>query len=361
VHNRRASWLKYCTISYFLLIIASLSGCAGEQVIPPQPLVPPVEATPTQVAPPAQALLPPGESPKYTSFVAVTVKEGDTLSSLASQYLNDASKGWMIAEFNEVSVITPGEKLIIPLKYFERGGLTVKGHQTVPVLTYHKFSESKTDKMTVTASNFEEQMKFLKDNGYHVITLNQLFDFLDFKIQIPKKSVVIAIDDGWRSTYDIAFPILKKYGYPATLFVYTALITGSKVTLNWDLINEMAGQGVDLQCHTRTHRKLTAPASNESFKEYFEAIEKELFDAAKTIKMRTNREVQYLSYPFGDINHLGVAMLKKQGYRGGVTATRAGNAFFVNNYRVNRSMIFGEYNLQQFEKNLVTFTEEPLK
>lgn len=344
-----------------MIIIAFLSGCAGEQVIPPPPLVPPVEATPTQVAPPAQTLVPPGESPQYTSFAVVTVKDRDTLSSLASQYLNDASKGWMIAEFNEVSEVTPGQKLIIPLKYFERGGLTVKGHQTVPILAYHKFSESKADKMTVTASAFEEQMKFLKDKGYHVITLNQLFDFLDFKIQIPKKSVVITIDDGWRSTYDIAFPILKRYGYPATLFIYTTLISGNKLTLNWDLINEMAGQGIDLQCHTRTHRNLNAPVSKESFKEYFEAIEKELLDAAKAIKMRTNREVQYLSYPFGNINHLGIALLKKQGYRGGVTVTRAGNAFFVNNYRVNRSMIFGEYTLQQFEKNLVIFTEESLK
>ena len=352
MRNRSANWLKLRCAVYYFIIIAFLSGCAGEQVIPPPPIVPPV-AKPTPE--------PSVEAPQYTSFVAVTVKEGDTLSSLASQYQNDASKGWMISEFNEVSVITPGQKLIIPLKYFERGGLTLKGHQTVPVLTYHKFSESKTDKMTVTASTFEEQMKFLKDRGYHVITLDQLFDFLDFKIQIPKKSVVITIDDGWRSTYDIAFPILKKYGYPATLFVYTALITGSKVTLNWDLISEMAGQGIDMQCHTRTHRKLTAPASKESFKEYFEAIEKELLDAAKAIKMRTQREVRYIAYPFGDINHLGVALLKKQGYRGGFTVARSSNAFYVNNYRVNRSMIFGEYTLQQFEKNLVTFTEEPLK
>lgn len=354
MHSRSASCLKYrCTIYYLMLIIvAFLTGCAGQPTKPPQLLVPPVEV------PPTQAVAPPVEVPTYTSFVAVTVKEGDTLSSLASQYLNDFSKDWMISDFNEVSVITPGQKLIIPLKYYERGGLTVKGYQTVPILAYHKFSESKGDRMTVTASAFEEQMKLLKDKGYHVITLDQLFDFLDFKIQIPKKSVVITIDDGWRSAYDIAFPILKKYGYPATLFIYTALITGSKLTLNWDLINEMASHGIDLQCHTRTHRGLTAPAQKESFKEYFAAIEKELLDAAKTIKIRTNREVHYLAYPFGHVNHLVIALLKKQGYRGGVTVTRGSNAFFVNNYRVSRSMIFGEYDLRQFEKNLVTFTGE---
>jgi len=359
--NRSASSLKYkCTIYYFMLIIAFIAGCAGEQIIPPQPVVPMVETLPVEV-PSTQTVVPPVEAPTHASFVAVTVKEGDTLSSLASKYLNDSSKDWMISEFNEASEITPGQKLIIPLKFYELGGLTAKGYQTVPILAYHKFAESKGDKMTVTASAFEAQMKLLKDKGYHVITLDQLFDFLDFKIQIPKKSVVITIDDGWRSAYDIAFPILRKYGYPATLFVYTALITGSKATLNWDLINEMASHGIDIQGHTKTHRNLTAPTQKESFKEYFEAIEKELLDAAKTIKARTNKEVHYLAYPFGNINHLVIVLLKKQGYRGGVTVTRAGNAFFVDNYRVNRSMVFGEYNLQQFEKNLVTFAEESIK
>jgi peptidoglycan/xylan/chitin deacetylase (PgdA/CDA1 family) len=122
----------------------------------------------------------------------------------------------------------------------------------------------------------------------------------------------------------------------------------------------MASHGIDIQCHTRNHRRLTAPAQKESFKDYFEAIEKELLDAAKTIKIRTNREVRYIAYPFGSVNHLVIALLKKQGYRGGFTVTRASNAFFVNDYRVNRSMIYGEYDLHQFEKNLVTFTGESI-
>ena len=130
--------------------------------------------------------------------------------------------------------------------------------------------------MTVTQAAFEEQMKFLKEKGYRVITLNQFIDFLEFKRPIPKKSVVITIDDGWRSTYEIAFPILKKYGYPATLFVYTDLIVGSKKTLSWDLIQEMASQGLDIQGHTKTHRTLTIMDKKESFKEYFDAIDREL-------------------------------------------------------------------------------------
>lgn len=344
MQNKREMYLKRkVIIRYCMLITVLIIGCAGPRVMAPQVMTPQVP------------------SARFPSFVAVTVQDGDTLSSLASGYLNDSSKDWLISDFNDVSSISPGQKLIIPLKYYDRGGLTLKGYQTVPILSYHKFSESKADKMTVTASAFEEQMKLLVDKGYRVITLDQLFDFLDYKIQIPRKSVVITIDDGWRSTYSIAFPILKKYRYPATLFIYSDLITGRKKTLDWDLINEMAGNGIDIQCHTKSHRSLTSPAEKESFRQYYDAIEQELLDAAKTIKVKTNKEVKYLAYPFGDTNHLVIALLKRQGYRGGLTVKRDGNSFFVNDYRVNRSMIYGDFDLSQFEKSLVVLAEEALK
>jgi biotin operon repressor len=238
-----------------ILVIILIGGCAAGKV----------ETKPEGV---------PQEKPRERmedfGFQAIRVGQGDTLSSLAKKYLGDATMDWFIAEFNGITAITPGQELIIPLKPYDKGGLSLRGYQTVPVLSYHQFSETVTNKMTVSRSAFEEQMKFLKDDGYHVITIDDLLDFLDFKKQVPKKSVVITIDDGWRSMYDIAFPILKQYGYPATLFVYTDLITGSYKTLSWDLIQKMAESGIDIQCHTKTHRDLTKPDANkkETFKEY---------------------------------------------------------------------------------------------
>jgi peptidoglycan/xylan/chitin deacetylase (PgdA/CDA1 family) len=123
----------------------------------------------------------------------------------------------------------------------------------------------------------------------------------------------------------------------------------------------MAGNGIDIQCHTKSHRSLISPAEKESFKEYYDEIEQELLDAAKTIKVKTNKDVKYLAYPFGDTNHLVIALLKRQGYRGGLTVKRDGIAFFINDYRVNRSMIYGDFDLPQFEKNLVVLAEEALR
>ena len=333
-------------------ILAFIGGCATLQGKPPE-----VE----RIKPGVSKVEAPLMERTSPNFIAVIAREGDTLSFFASKYFNDPSMDWFIAEFNDIETLTPGQTLIIPLKPYQKGGLTSKGYQTVPVLSYHHFSLDRADKLTVTQSTFEEQMKFLKDRGYRVITLDQLFDFLEFKSQIPKKSVVINIDDGWRSTYDIAFPILKKYGYPATLFVYTDLIVGSEKTLSWDLIQEMANNGMDIQCHTKTHRHLTTIDQKESFKEYFEAIEKELSASEAIIKKKLNKEVKYLAYPYGDTNPLVIELLKKHGYRGAFTIKRGGNPFFIHNYRLNRSMIYGDFDLNQFEKNLTVFTEESLK
>ena len=341
------------SLGCLILLTLLIFGCATPRVEAPLPTTaPPIPSPPA--APRVEAKV-------FRNFVAVIAQEGDTFSSLSAKYLNDPSMDWFIAEYNDIDSLKPGQALIIPLKPYEKGGLTSKGYQTVPVLSYHNFSlDRSTNRMTVTKAAFEEQMKLLRDRGYRVISMDQLFDFLDFRAQIPRKSVVITIDDGWRSAYDIALPILKEYGYPATLFVYTDLIVGSQKTLSWELVQELAKNGIDIQGHTKTHRDLTLIDKKESFREYFEVIAKELSASAGVIKAKVGKDIKYLSYPDGETNHLVIELVKKYGYRGAFTVKRGGNPFFIHDYRINRSMIYGDYNLEQFEKNLTVFIPEEL-
>lgn len=291
----------------------------------------------------------------FDDFVAVIVQPQDTLASLADTYLHDPSKGWFIADFNGITTPQPGQVVIIPLEPYNRGGLSPRGYQTVPILCYHKFSKTVSDKMTVRKEAFEKQMRFLRDKGYHVISLDQLFGFLSFKDQIPKKSVVITIDDGWRSTYNIAYPILKQYHYPATLFVYTNLITGSSKTLSWALVKRMYANGIDMQCHTKTHRSLRWKRRKESFRQYFDAVQAELDQSSRILKKHLNKQVRYLAYPYGDTSHLVIAVLKKKGFKAAFTVKRGTNPFFENRYRLYRSMVYGGYTLKDFERNLKVF------
>jgi peptidoglycan/xylan/chitin deacetylase (PgdA/CDA1 family) len=211
--------------------------------------------------------------------------------------------------------------------------------------------------MTVRESVFEAQMKFLRENGYRVIPLEELFSFLDFKGRIPPKSVIITIDEEWRSAYDVAFPILKKYGYPATFFAYTDYMTPK----GWELLREMSRYGIDVQGHTKTHRNLVKRKPGEPFRVYFEAIRNELTESVRIIRRQLNKEVKYLAYPYGDANPLTVALLQKLGYRGAVTVKRGSSPFFAHPYRINRSMIYGDFTLQDFEKNLIFFNDQRLR
>jgi hypothetical protein len=197
----------------------AFTGCAGMPGISPsasRPAPPSVPAT--------AASQPPGDVRSLGDYVAVIAGGGDTPESLAAAHLGDPARAWQIREFNGIDRVRAGDGLVIPLRPFRPGGLTVRNYQTVPVISYHKIAESGADAMTVTRASFRSQMQFLKENGYHAATLDEFYDFLDFKADLPEKSVVITFDDGWRSLYEIAFPILKEYGFPATRKQQDALV-----------------------------------------------------------------------------------------------------------------------------------------
>ncbi len=293
-------------------------------------------------------------------FIIIKTTAKDTLSSLAAKYLNDPSKDWLISEFNHIKTLTPGQELIIPLFPFNKSGLKSGGYQTVPVLAYYSFSKNKPSKISITQDDFKAQMKYLKENDYHVIMLDQLLDFLDYKEQIPEKSVVITFDDGWSSVYDFAFPILKKYDFPATIFIYTDFVGGGKA-MSWKQIKELSEAGFDIQCQTKTHRNLTVPKKNESFKEYFKSLEMEISYPKKLFKKKLNKECECLAYPYGITNNLVIAMLKKHGYRAALTVEQESNSFFIDNYRINRSAIYGKYDIEKFKTKLSVFQNMELK
>ncbi|UCF92179.1 MAG: polysaccharide deacetylase family protein [Desulfobacterales bacterium] len=298
----------------------------------------------------------------YSDFVVVQVREGDCLEDLAAHYLSDPTQDWLIAEFNglDAANLTPDKQLVIPLKAFDKGGLRPNGYQTVPVLRYQRFSRTPVDPMVVTQTDFDAQMHFLKDNGYRVITLDQFFDFINFKSQVPPKAVVITIDDGWRTTLEIAWPILKKYGFPATIFINPDFILNPEA-LSWKQIRQLSRGGIDIQCRTRLHRRISDLKDKESFETYIQELEKELTRSKAIIRRELNQDCKYLAYPGGDANNLIVALAKKHGFQAAFTLNGQSNPFFVDNYLIGRSAVYGSRGLEQFRKILAVFASRNLE
>jgi len=203
----------------------------------------------------------------------VIAAAGDTAETLAQRYLGDARKAWWIAEAN--SEIRPGQVVVIPLRLHNRIGVYHDGYQAIPILCYHRFG-ARASKLTVTPAAFAAQMQYLARNGYHVVPLSRIEDFLAGKTSLPRKSVVITIDDGYRSAFEIAYPILKQHGFPATVFLYSDFI-GAGDALNWAQMKEMTGSGlVDIQPHSKTHANLTLRLTDESEARYRERVRREV-------------------------------------------------------------------------------------
>jgi peptidoglycan/xylan/chitin deacetylase (PgdA/CDA1 family) len=293
-------------------------------------------------------------------FVLYRPKRDDTLRSLAREFLGDEGRAWEIADFNGVKELTAGNLVAIPLRPLNPIGVHPDGYQTIPILAYHRFG-GKDGKMVVTPEAFAAQMKYLADNDYRVIRLADLVDFLGGTRALPSRAVVLTIDDGYASTYHHAFPLLKQYGFPATVFVYTDFV-GAKDALTWAQMQEMLASGlIDIQSHSKSHESLVAMLPGESERSYRARVDKELIAARDVLQRKLDTAISSFAYPYGDTSAAVVERLEKADYRLAVTVNPGGNPFFALPLLLQRTMIFGDHDIEAFKARLQTFREADLR
>jgi peptidoglycan/xylan/chitin deacetylase (PgdA/CDA1 family) len=272
-------------------------------------------------------------------FVIYRTGPGDTSASLAERFLGDAKRAWMI---DEAKALQPPERegyAVIPLKDRNRGGIYSNGIQQVPILCYHRFGNHSSSPLVIPADVFERQMKHLKKNGYTVITPEQLLDFLDYRRPLPRKSVMITVDDGYSSFYTVAYPILKKYGFTATLFIYTNFVGVSKKALSWEQLRQLKNEGFTIGSHTIAHSDLSKRDDNEDEASYMERLRSEILKSKKILDTKLDQDTMIFAYPFGRVNHRAMLVTSRSGYRLAVTVQRGGNPFFANRYALQRDQI----------------------
>jgi peptidoglycan/xylan/chitin deacetylase (PgdA/CDA1 family) len=159
-------------------------------------------------------------------FLIVTAAAGDSFESLAERYLGASSKGWMIEEFNDARPLAAGQTIVIPKKFWNPTGVYPNGYQLVPILCYHDIGPTAKGRLLIAEKTFQEQMRYLKNNGFRAVTLSEYYEFLTQKRQLPRKTVVITFDDGYADNEELAAPILARLGLSATFFITTGFIGG---------------------------------------------------------------------------------------------------------------------------------------
>jgi peptidoglycan/xylan/chitin deacetylase (PgdA/CDA1 family) len=293
-------------------------------------------------------------------YAVLRLTGGESAASLAREFLGDPRKAWVIEEANRGTPFERDRMIVIPLKEENRGGLTPEGYQIVPVLCYHHFAEECDSALCTPTSVFEQHMKILKEGGYSVISTAELSEFLAFRRAIPRKAVVINLDDGYRSTYDIAYPILKKYGFTATFFIYTAFIGASKNALTWDQLKAMKADGFEVGSHSVTHADLTKKIPGETEKEYLARVKQELLLSKQILDEKLDQNTQYIAFPYGEFNPVVLKLCEETGYRVGFSVKAGGNPFFSEPFTLRRNQILKK-DMESFSVKLKTIHPISLK
>ena len=289
-----------------------------------------------------------GRSDKY---LVVVPRPGDDYAALALRYLRDPARAWQIEDANDSAPLQALDTVVVPLGAPEPGGFYGDSYQTVPILAYHKFGDTPSP-MTVTREMFLAQMQYLAEHDYRVVRLRDLPDFLAGRKALPQRAVIITFDDGHQSIYRVAFPVLKRFGFPATLFIYTDYIENGG--LKWDQLGEMIDSGLfELQPHSKTHANLAVRWDDESDKRYAERLDQETRLSGQKLREHLVDPLYAFAYPYGDANDQVIDVLRGEGYALGLTVMRGANATFAPPFLLRRNMIFGTRGMAQFREALI--------
>ncbi|MNO36795.1 Poly-beta-1,6-N-acetyl-D-glucosamine N-deacetylase precursor [compost metagenome] len=231
----------------------------------------------------------------------------------------------------------------------------------VVVLMYHHLSEKPMPQFPwiLSVDRFEDQMKLLKQEGFHVITMEQYRAFMLNNGKVPDNAVLLTFDDGYESFYEFAFPILKKYGYTAVNFVIVSTIDhpdpNSVPKLTWEQMREMKRDGMGFYSHTYDlhHYGIVdaeggkRPAAsallyiddenrNELNSEYYSRVTRDLAKAEQRLKEELGNTDSAIAFPYGSYNDrllsacdsLGISLTFK--IQDGINARTDRNASRIN-------------------------------
>jgi len=190
--------------------------------------------------------------------------------------------------------------------------------QGIPILVYHSIDNSNSN-ISISPEIFAKQMGFLNAEGFQVISLAHLISVVRPEIRASEKVLVLTFDDGLKNFYTAAWPILSQFGFSATIFVPTDFIGEESLwyadyslkplpMLDWQELKELTKEGVDIESHGCSHRKLTDLTPSE--------IEQEVRESKKILEQGLAKPIDFLCYPFGEVDRNIIEMVKSAGYKG---------------------------------------------
>lgn len=201
-------------------------------------------------------------------------------------------------------------------------------HYVVPIMMYHHFgvvTRARPD--TVSPQRFEWHMAYLKKHRFNVLPLSTVVHMIKEGKSLPRKSVVITFDDGYEDNYLYAFPVLRKYGFPATIFVITDVLN-AKGYLTTAQMKEMLANAIEIGSHTRRHAYLPGIIG--------EKLVEEIKGSKEWLEHELGVPIISFAYPAGGFTEEAKQTVQEAGYESACTTNRGYDRFMRDTYELKR-------------------------
>ena len=241
----------------------------------------------------------------------------------------------------------------------------------VPIIMYHSILKdtSRSNKYTVTPTVLEEDLKYIKDNGYTTVTISDLISYVYDDTPLPEKPIVLTFDDGHYNNYGYLFPLLEKYDMKAVISIvgsYTDKFTETDEAnlnysyLRWKDIKElMDTRRIEFQNHTYSlhsntgKRSGTKKIKGETDEHYKSILKEDILKLQQEFEENTNYTPQCFTYPFGGISNSSMDIIKELGFKASLSCEQGVNKVTKNPNslyllkRFNRPSYISTYNFFQ--------------
>ncbi len=214
---------------------------------------------------------------------------------------------------------------------------------TIAILGYHDVRERGGSPMLIAGSKFRQQMQAIKDSQIPVIPLADVMAWKRGEKNIPPESIVITFDDGWEGVYEQAYPVLKEFGFPFTVYLYKKYVNIGGRSMSWDQIREMMLHGCEIGSHSVSHESLKKkPKAGMSDADYQAWVLAELKDSRDFLEQNLKIKITSFAYPYGVFDDEVMNTGLQIGYESLVTVNGQKVGFDTLNGKLGRYIIHGD-------------------
>ncbi len=227
------------------------------------------------------------------------------------------------------------------------------GEKRCVILMYHRFRVVPGNKFEVSHADFRAQMDYIARNGYEVVPIDRLVEALQTQDPdlLPPRSVVITVDDGYRSVYDYAWHVLAEYGFPFAVYIYTNYVGAGGKSMSWSELSELAADDlVTVGAHSISHSDLAS--AKKAGSSYPDWLERELTYPKLRLEAAAGKPVRTFAWPYGSFNSYALNAAVQAGYEGILTILPGANSMETSPYHLHRYGIYWHTPLWVFARIL---------